>query len=120
MSEQNPNSNTEQQENQPFTPAGFEKRIAAWMGIVYILLIMFAVTFSIFTGGKTLPGTFPLFLVPVAAASIVVTIYRQVKGLARGGLVVTILVCVVCVAAILLGLFMGVPALVSGVQNAFV
>ena len=68
MSDFDPNQNTEQQESQPYTPASFEKRTAAWMGIAYMLLIMFAVTVSIFTGGKTLPGTFPLFLVPVAVA----------------------------------------------------
>lgn len=118
MSEQNPN--TEQQEKESFTPASFEKRTAAWMGIAYMLLIMFAVTFSIFTGGKTLPGTFPLFLVPVAVAAIVVTIYRQVKSAARGGLAVTVLVVVICLAAIALGLLMGVPALVGGIRNAFV
>jgi len=120
MSEQTPNLNPEEQEKEPFTPASFEKRTAAWMGIAYVLLIMFAVTFSIFTGGKTLPGTFPLFLVPVAVAALVVTVYRQAKGTARGGLPTTIFVVALCVIAVVLGLLMGVPALVSGIQNAFV
>ena len=119
MSDFDPNQNTEQQESQPYTPASFEKRTAAWMGIAYMLLIMFAVTFSIFTGGKTLPGTFPLFLVPVAVAAMVVSIYRQRKGTAPGGLALTIIIVIICVAAIVLGLLMGVPALVSGVQNAY-
>jgi len=120
MSEQTPKPNTEQQEQETpaFTPASFEKRTAAWMGIAYVLLLMFAVTFSIFTGGKTLPGTFPLFLVPVAVAAIVVTVYRQTKGTARGGLPVTVIVVVVCLVAVVLGLLMGVPALVSAVQSA--
>jgi len=112
--------NTEQTEEEkvPFTPAGFEKRVAAWMGIVYVLLVMFAVTFSIYTGGKTLPGTFPLFLVPVAVAAIVVAIYRQRKGTAPGGLPTTVVVVILCAAAVVLGLMMGVPALVEAVRAA--
>ena len=120
MSEFDPNVNSEQpeQEKPPFTPAGFEKRVAAWMGIAYVLLIMFAVTFSIYTGGKTLPGTFPLFLVPVAVAAIVVAVYRQAKGTAPGGIVLTVVIVIVCVAAAALGLMLGVPALADGVRAA--
>ena len=122
MSEFDPNLNNEpqEQEKEPFVPASFEKRTAAWMGIAYVLLIMFAVTFSIYTGGKTLPGTFPLFLIPVAVAALVVTVYRQSKGMARGGLPTTVFVVILCVIAVVLGLLMGVPALISGVRNAFV
>ena len=36
------------QEQQPsYTPASFEKRTAAWMGIAYVLMLLFLITFSL-------------------------------------------------------------------------
>lgn len=119
MSEQTPNVNNEPQEREPYTPASFEKRAAAWMGIVYVLMLMFFITFTIFSGGKSLPGTFPLLLVPVAAAAIVVSVYRQSKGTAPGGMALTVFIVILCLAAIVFGLLLGVPALVAALQTAF-
>ena len=124
MSEFDPNVNSGQEEVQEekpsYTPAGFEKRVSAWMGIAYVLLILFAVTFSIYTGGKTLPGTFPLFLVPVTIAAAVITVYRYCKGQAmyNGTLLTTILLVIICVAVAAFGLVMGVPALVDAIRAA--
>ncbi len=100
-----------------YTPASFEKRTAAWMGIAYVLLLSFAVTYSIFTGGRVLAGTFPLLMVPVAVAAAVVAIYRQRKGTAPGGLPLTIVIVIVCVAAVALGLLAGVPALIYALRQ---
>lgn len=119
MSEFDPKVNQEEQERPGYTPASFEKRAAAWMGLVYVLFILFAITFAIFTGGKTLNGTFPLLLVPVAAAAGVVAIYRQRKGTAPGGMVLTVIIVILCAAAVVLGLLLGVPALIGAVSTAF-
>ena len=67
MSDSQPNH----QEESSYTPASFEKRTAAWMGIAYVLMMLFLITFYIYTG-KEMPGTFVLFLLPVAVAGIVI------------------------------------------------
>ena len=64
MEEKEPLQNQEE-EREGWTPASFEKRAAAWMGIAYVLMVLFVINFAIYTGGRQLPGTFPLFLVPV-------------------------------------------------------
>ena len=68
-----------------YTPASFEKRAAAWMGIVYTLMMGFVITFALYTGGRELPGTFPLFLVPVSVTLAVVLIRRMKLGTCPGG-----------------------------------
>lgn len=119
MAEFDRTPNQDKQEKSGYTPASFEKRTAAWMGLAYVLIILFAVTFSIFTGGKTLPGTFPLFLIPVAVAAIVVSVYRQRKGTAPGGLPMTVMIVIICAAAVVLGLLLGVPALVAALEHPY-
>ena len=111
MSEHDPN--LEQREQPSYTPASFEKRTAAWMGLAYVLMVLFLITYTIYTA-RSLPGTFPLFLVPVAAAGLVVAIHRQRKGTAPGGLPLTIVMSALCAAALVLGLALGVPALIGG------
>ena len=111
-----PGHNQEQQSS--YTPASFEKRTAAWMGIAYVLMLLFLITFYIFTG-KEVPGTFPLFLIPVAAAGIVIAVYRQRKGTAPGGIVLTVIILILCAAAIVLGLLLGGPALIHAIQTAY-
>ena len=106
------------QEESSYTPASFEKRTAAWMGIAYVLMILFLITFYIFTG-KEMPGTFPLFLLPVGVAGMVVAIYRQRKGTALGGTILTVVIVILCAAAILLGLTLGGPAVVHALQTAY-
>lgn len=101
-----------------FTPASFEKRAAAWMGLAYVLMVLFVITFSIYTG-KNLPGAFPLFLLPVAVAGMVLAIHRQRKGTAPGGMPLTVIIVLLCLAAIVLGLLLGVPAVVHAVQTAY-
>lgn len=119
MSEQNPNLNPEQREEEKpsYTPASFEKRTAAWMGIAYMVMLVFIVTFSISTGGNQLPGTFPLFLIPVCVAAAVIAVYRQVRNVSPLPLTILMLIC--CAAGIVLGLALGVPALVVALQNPY-
>ena len=119
MADMDPNKteSTESEEQSSYTPASVEKRIAAWMGIVYALMFFFIITFSLYHPDLSLKGTFPLFLVPVAAAAIAVTIYRQVKGKAPGGLVTTVIVVIICLAAAAAGLFLGIPPLAAALAG---
>ncbi|HIT01289.1 MAG TPA: hypothetical protein IAC21_00475 [Candidatus Enterenecus merdae] len=112
-------SDPEHSQQQPtYTPASFEKRTAAWMGIAYALMLLFVTTFYIFTG-KELPGTFPLLLLPVSGAGIVLAIYRQRKGTAPGGIILTVLIILIALAAIVLGLALGGPALIHAIRTAY-
>lgn len=110
----------EQEQNRPsYTPASFEKRAAAWMGVAYAVFFLFVVTFAIFTGGKGLPGTFPLLLVPVSVEVTAVTLHRQKTGTNRRSNLAAALIVAVCAVATGLGLALGVPALIDAVQNAY-
>ena len=95
------------------TPASFEKRAAAWMGIVYVFMLLFILNFALFTGGRRLPGTFPLFLVPVCVTLAVVIIHRLKNAALPGGRVGGALALIGCAAGTVLGLVLGVPALIA-------
>lgn len=101
------------QEQESWAPASFEKRAAAWMGIVYVLMLLFIFNFTLFTGGRQLPGTFPLFLVPVSAALGVVVIHRMRERTLPGGMAGGIAVLIACAAGVVFGLVLGVPALIA-------
>lgn len=96
-----------------YTPASFEKRTAAWMGIAYVLMLLFILNFALFSGRKQLPGTFPLFLVPVSVALAVVVIHRIKTKTLPGGLSGAVLGLVACAAGVFFGLALGVPALLA-------
>ena len=50
---------TNGQQEGGYTPASFEKRTAAWMGIAYTVMLCFVLNYALYTGGGNLPGTFP-------------------------------------------------------------
>ena len=99
------------------TPASFEKRAAAWMGIVYVLMLLFILNFTLFTGGRQLPGTFPLFLVPVCVTLAIVMARRMKGGALPGGRAGGALILAACAAGTLLGLALGVPALLAALEG---
>ena len=100
-----------------YVPASFEKRAAAWMGIVYMLMLLFILNFTLFTGGRELPGTFPLFLTPVCVTLAVVVVHRLKNGALPGGRVGGALVLASCAIGALLSLVLGVPALIAAFRG---
>lgn len=110
MAELDPNRT---QETPSYTPASFEKRAVAWMGIVYVLMLMGILWFALFSGGRELPGTFPLFLVPVSVTLAVVIIHRLKQKTAYGGTVGGVLALILCAVGTIAGLVLGVPALMA-------
>lgn len=109
-----PRTDETQQEQDRYTPASFEKRAAAWMGIVYVLMLLFILNFALYTGGQDLPGTFPLFLVPVSGALAVVIVHRMKTQTLPGAVTAgCVLMLAVCAVGIFLGLALGIPALLA-------
>ena len=107
----------ESEQPNSYTPASFEKRAAAWMGIAYVLMTSFVITFAIYTGGRELPGTFPLFLVPVSV-TLAVVLVRQLKNhCCPSGTAGGIIGLVICAVGLFLGLALGVPALIAAFQG---
>lgn len=96
-----------------YTPASFEKRAAAWMGVAYVVMLIFVINFSIYTGGRQLPGTFPLFLLPVCIALAAVILRRLKSRALPGGLIGGVLALIACAAGVVIGLALGVPALLA-------
>ncbi len=119
-----PNSNPlyedkNEHKNTSYEPASFEKRTAAWMGIAYMVMLLFVITYAIFTGGNNLPGTFPLFLVPACVAVMVIIIYHLRNNAAIGGILVSIIMIILCIIGIIFGLTLGIPALAAAMQSPY-
>ena len=111
------NTQTNESQGGGYTPASFEKRTAAWMGIAYTVMLCFVINHAIYTGGRELPGTFPLFLVPVSVALSVILIRRMKQGTAPGGTMGGVLGLVLCAAGLAAGLVMGTPALLAALLS---
>ncbi len=105
--------NAAEDEKPSYEPASFEKRAAAWMGVAYVLMILGILWFALFFPGRDLPGSFPLFLVPVCVALFVVVARRLKLGTAYGGTIGGVVALIVCAAGTALGLLLGVPALIA-------
>lgn len=101
------------EETKNYTPASFEKRAAAWMGVVYVLMLMGILWYALFFQGREMPGTFPLFLVPVSVTLGVVTAHRLRAGTTYGGVPGSIVAFILSAAGTIFGLVLGVPALLA-------
>ncbi len=110
---ENGDDNSIEEEKPGYEPASFEKRAAAWMGVVYVLMILGIFWYALFFPGRDLPGTFPLFLVPVCVTVVIVTARRLRSGTALGGPVAGGLIIAACAGGTLYGLAMGLPALIA-------
>ena len=110
---ENEDDNFIEEEKRSYEPASFEKRAAAWMGVAYMLMLLGILWFALYFPGRDLPGVFPLFLVPVCTALLVVTARRLKLGAAYGGAAGGTVALIVCAAGIAFGLLLGVPALIA-------
>ena len=104
----------EEQTHQPWTPATLDNRTAPWLGLVNVLMLLFVHIFTLYSGGRELPGTFPLFLVPVCATLAVITGRRLKKGIPLpGGVPGGVAALVGCIVGAALGLLFGAPPLAA-------
>ena len=80
-------------------------------------MMFFVVTFSIYTGGRELPGTFPLFLVPVSV-TLAVVLARQLKNRScPAGTMGGVIGLALCAAGVFFGLALGLPALIGAFRG---
>lgn len=98
-----------------YTPASFEKRTAAWVGVAYMILIVLATTYMIATA-QVLSGTAPLLLVPGAAGVAVTAVHRHRQSPSRTGLLLTVCLVALCILACGLGLLWGLPSLLAHLE----
>lgn len=101
---------TEEAAPAPFVPSPVSRRIWAWMGVAYVLIIMILITYWIATT-QFLTGITGILLFPVLAALCALGInnYRLAKAGRRGGNPSTLLA-----TAVIMGL-LALSALVWGV-----
>ena len=114
MSELRPGMPPEEEKREPFVPSSFEKRVAAWVGVFYMVMLLFATTYMIATA-KVLTGVAPLLLPPAAVGVSVIAIYRHKQGKMRvdGSKWFTPALVFLCFLAFILGLMTGLPVLLA-------
>lgn len=95
-----------------YTPASFEKRVWAWVGVVYMVMLVLAVTYMIATA-KVLTGTAFLLLPPAAVGAAIVAVHRYRRGKISQGRNFTLALLFLCFVAFVLGLVCGIPNLLA-------
>ena len=106
-------SNTPEQkpETPSYTPASPTKRIIAWVGVIYMVIIVALTTYAIATG-ETLGGLTGLMMAPACGGLAAVTWVRHRSGEYRGGRASALLITVLAGALCVLNLFWGVLSLI--------
>ena len=109
-----PEDNKPQEEQDPYIPASPIKRIIAWVGIVYMVCLIFLNLYPFFNSGSYLTGVAPLFACPGIAGLLVIAIWtlRQPDETysKKASMVVLALVCAV---GLIVSLVLGIPGLLA-------
>ncbi len=95
-----------------YTPASFEKRVVAWVGVVYMIMLVLSLTYMISTA-KILTGTAFLLLPPAAVGVAIIAIYRYRQSKSVQGRNFTLALVFLCFVALVMGLIRGIPNLLS-------
>lgn len=110
MSEQNGQNNAPNEPQEPVVYATPVKRVWAWVGVVYMIIIVLLVTYSM-AKGSFLQGIGSLLLCPALGGLGATAILRYREGRCRGGLIACVGVTALCAVLIVLNLIAGIPAL---------
>ena len=90
------------------------KRLWAWVGVVYMVILVLLMTYSLATGGL-MNGIGPLMLSPALAGIGASAILRYRTGWGRGGLPVCILLSTAAFGLAILNILRSLPAIVTQV-----
>ncbi|MCC8123435.1 MAG: hypothetical protein LIO58_07835 [Oscillospiraceae bacterium] len=75
QNDQRPQGTEQEEETLPYTPASPAKRVLAWMGVVYMVIIVLLTTYNLATG-EPLHGIPAVFLFPACGAFAVISFLR--------------------------------------------
>ena len=113
-----PSQEEVREETSSYTPASFERRVIAWMGVVYMVILVLATTYLIATASY-LTGTAPILVAPAAVGAAVIVIHKYRKGEISQGRNFMLAAVFLCVVAFATGLACGVPPLLEHVKGLF-
>lgn len=102
----------EEEPKAPIVYASPVKRIWAWVGIAYMLVIVLLFTWYM-AKATFLYGLGPLMMIPALGGLLATVVQRYESGQGKGGPVVCILFVVLCAALIILNLVIGIPSLLA-------
>lgn len=90
-------------QQEPYTPASPAKRTLAWMGVIYMVILVGLVTYNLTTGAP-LQGS-PGILIAPACGALAVLALLQFRKLRRGGLLgLGIAAGIACAGSLILGI----------------
>ena len=101
------------EEREPYTPASPAKRILAWVGVAYMVIIILLNLYAFTNQGGMIRGIGPLMLCPAVAGLGVLSVVRYRSGQSRGGLGGAVLMVALCAVVFVGGLAVGIPALLG-------
>lgn len=101
------------EEREPYTPASPAKRILAWVGVAYMVIIVLLNLYAFTNQGGMIRGIGPLMLCPAVAGLGVLSVVRYRSGQSRGGLVGAVFMVGLCAVVFVGGLVVGIPALLG-------
>ena len=111
-----PEDKKPQEEREPYTPASPVKRILAWVGVVYMVIIVLLMTYMYGTG-TYLHGIASLMVIPAlggggaSAVCLWLTSPQESRSPARRAMM--IFITALCLALIVINLINGIPALLA-------
>lgn len=111
MADENQKPN-ETEDKEPIVYASPVKRVWAWVGVAYMVIITLLVTYFLATA-TFLSGIGSLMLIPALGGLGATAILRYRSGEGRGGLGACVLLLVVCVGLVAVNLVVGIPALIA-------
>lgn len=100
------------EEKAPVVYASPVKRAWAWVGLAYMVIIVFLFTWYL-AKASFINGIGSLMLIPALCGAAATAILRYRSGQGKGGLPVCILFVALCSALAVLNLTIGVPALLA-------
>ena len=106
--------NTSQEEQEPYTPSHPIKRILAWVGIIYMAAIVLLNLYPFFSQGRYLQGVAPLLVCPGAVGMAIIALYQLRQTPSKGFRAALALLALACLVVAAVGLWDGIPALISG------
>lgn len=98
--------------NEPIVYASPTKRVWAWVGVAYMVIVTLLVTYFL-AKAKFISGIGTLMLIPALCGLGATSILRYRSGEGKGGLATCVILVALCVILVAVNLVTGVPALIT-------